>query len=108
MNGVAQNRPVHRLVALAFIPNPENKPEVDHINRVKTDNRVENLRWATRGENQANNGVQVNNKLGHKHIGMVRQSFRVMIRRDKSTVFEKLFPTLDDAIMERDLFLLFI
>ena len=45
---------VHRLVATAFIPNPYNKPEVDHINHDRTDNSVENLRWATRTE-QFNN-----------------------------------------------------
>ena len=45
---------VHRLIALAFIPNPLNKPCIDHINRIRDDNRIENLRWVTHSENSQN------------------------------------------------------
>ena len=52
---------VHRLIAMAFIPNPENKCEVDHIDRNRQNNIVLNLRWATKSENQINRKKQVNN-----------------------------------------------
>jgi len=45
---------VHRLVAEAFLPNPDNKPYVDHINRNRSDNRVVNLRWVDAKENAEN------------------------------------------------------
>lgn len=45
---------VGRLVGIVFIPNPDNKPEIDHINGIRTDDRIENLRWVTRKENDNN------------------------------------------------------
>ena len=59
---------VHRLVAEHYIPNDENKCQVDHINRDRSDNRVENLRWVTTSENQQNTLKRKTNKSGHKNI----------------------------------------
>ena len=59
---------VHRLIAIHYIPNPENKPCIDHINRDRCDNRICNLRWVTRCENNNNAGENKRNTSGHKCI----------------------------------------
>lgn len=53
-NGKSKTFTIHRLIAEAFIPNPLNKKFIDHINTIKTDNRIENLRWVTSKENSNN------------------------------------------------------
>lgn len=63
---------LHRLIAEAFIPNPQNKQFIDHINTIKTDNRIENLRWVTRSEN-------MNNILTKKKISESSKNRKVSI-----------------------------
>ena len=65
-NNKAKNYSVHRLAANAFIPNPNNLPCIDHINTIKTDNRVENLRWCSYKEN-SNNPLTIEHIISRKN-----------------------------------------
>ena len=53
-DGKKKKMTVHRLLGIAFIPNPENKPCIDHIDRNRQNNNISNLRWATESENSSN------------------------------------------------------
>jgi hypothetical protein len=60
---------IHRLIALTFIPNPENKPQVDHIDFNEQNNRVDKLKWVTPKENQQHSaGRMRNKKIGGDHV----------------------------------------
>lgn len=65
-DGKSKTMQVSRLVAIAFIPNPENKPNVDHIDGVRFHNFVENLRWCTQSEN-LNYELAIYNKTKYKY-----------------------------------------
>lgn len=76
---------IHRMVAECFIPNPENKYSVDHINRIRHDNRVQNLRWADMHEQLLNTSrhYEAVQKWGftpihdHKTYNRVREQVRI-------------------------------
>jgi len=95
---------VHCLVALAFIPNIENKPTVDHINRNKLDNRVENLRWATRSEQSLNkDNYHLGTNTGEPYISFDQKQnlFRVQ-KRIQGIDHRKYFHILEEAIQFRN------
>lgn len=69
-NGVRTTVSLHRLVALLYIPNHDNKPQVDHIDGNKTNNRIYNLRWCTDDENQMFRNEQGNDGGEYGVLGL--------------------------------------
>lgn len=72
---------VHRLVAECYIPNPENKEQVNHINGKKQDNSVENLEWSTRSENMrhaVDNDLLVNSGEDHVNASLTNEQAQMI------------------------------
>jgi len=67
-NGKTATKYIHRLVAQEFIPNPTNKPCVDHIDNNPLNNNANNLRWCSNSENQMNRAISSNNTSGIKGV----------------------------------------
>ena len=76
-----KQRLIHRVIAKAFIPNLDNLPVIDHINRNPADNRVENLRWATQSDNIRNYTKAKNKSSIFKGVGFhkANNKFRAFV-----------------------------
>ncbi len=96
---------IHRLVALHYLPNPNNLPQVDHIDRDKTNNNVNNLRWVDNSENQVNKPNY--GKIPYRHIYLFNNmSWTIQIRRDRKSLFTKRYTitkyTLEEVVRFRN------
>lgn len=94
INGKIYDKPAHRLVAEMFCENPHDKPYVDHINAIRSDNRASNLRWVTASENNLNphyvNLLATRSKKAlaeHNHLAEANKK-RVYAEHKNGTVLE--------------------
>ncbi len=101
--GITTTKQIHRLVAQAFITNPQNKKEVDHIDGNKNNNNANNLRWATHSENNRNKQLDKNNTSGYKGVDFMktRNKWRSRLTINKKNVFYGVFDTFEEAYNAR-------
>ena len=102
-DGVMKTFTVHRLVACAFINNPNDKECVDHIDNNRTNNHISNLRFATANENQHNRKLNSNNTSGIKGINWhkANKKWRAQIRIDGIKIHIGYYENLEDAKIAR-------
>lgn len=79
INGKFKTKSAHRLIAEAFIPNPDNKPQINHIDNNRKNNSIENLEWVTAKENIHHCIRQKRNPIGEKHGSAVLTEYDVKI-----------------------------
>lgn len=104
-DGKRKNFLVHRLVAIHYIANPDNKSQVDHIDRNKSNNHVSNLRWATQSENCLNTIARKDNKLGIKNISYHKEGNGYHYQKKiRGELHNKFFKTLEEAIAYKEEF----
>jgi hypothetical protein len=97
--GEVKNLFVHRLLSLAFIPNPKNKTCIDHINNKKLDNRLKNLRFVTSQENSRNRSISSHNTSGVKGISFHTKcnKWQAFIKINGKMIYIGIFTDIEEA-----------
>ena len=95
---------VHRLVGTAFVPNPENKPQIDHLDRNKLNNNKDNLCWKTASENCLNRKITLlGTNTDERYISFDKNNKRYVYQKRLNNIsLKKSFKTLEEAIAYRD------
>ena len=107
-NGKKNTSKVHKLMGRTYLPNLFNKTDIDHKNRIRTDNRLINLKWATKSENSQNRSLMSNNKTGYSNIFFDnnRGRFRLTIIRNSKVEVKRYFSyskwNLEQVVKIRD------
>ena len=96
---------IHRLIALHYIPNPHNYPCIDHKDRNRKNNSINNLRWVTHIMNNQNKGVRKDNKLGIKNISKCQNVGYEFQKTVDGKTHGKWFKTLEEAIKYKEEYL---
>ncbi len=102
-NGQQKKFKVHRLIAIHFLPNIENKTCVDHINNLKTDNRISNLRWSTIQQNNFNYSLSKKNTSGVRGVIWFKETkkWRAQIKINNKSIHLGYFVNIEDAKLAR-------
>ena len=105
-NGKQKYFYIHRLVGLHYLEKIEGKDCIDHIDRDKSNNHVNNLRWCNHSENNINKIIQSNNKLGIKNIFYCQTYKCYFFQISRNDIkHSKKFKTLEECIKYRDEYL---
>jgi hypothetical protein len=102
-NGKGKHYRVHRLIALAFIPNPDNKSFIDHVDNDRSNNNIDNLRWCTNQENSCNRQLSSNNTSGYKGVNFYKtyNCWRAEIKLNGKSHHIGYYQNIEDAVKAR-------